>query len=335
MMPRGLMRIAVCVIALAAAGSLTLGGTVSAYTGSVTAASSSFAAAADFIAPSAATAPIGRSTAYDTGYIDQGASYYVYANVTDTGNPASGIASVTANVASLTAGDTAIALTSGSFSAGGVAYGYRSAALTAAASLAAGSYSYTITSTDKAANVATQSFTTTVDNTPPTASDVQSTNVSGGTVGRLDKGDTLTLTYNSIMDPYSILAGWTGASTDVAVGLVDGGGTTSDYLQVYTAASTPTSLTQIAVGTVYLNSPNYIDAGTYMTFGISGSAVPSTMTQNGASITIVLGTPSTTPDTNTTGKAMTWTPSATATDIAGNANTATTVTQSGTVHVNF
>jgi chitinase len=333
--PRRLLPATVCILALAGGCSLTLGGTVSAYTASVTAASSSFAAAADFVAPGAATAPIGRSTAYDTGYIDQGAAYYVYANVTDTGNPASGIASVTTNVSSITSGDTAVTLTAGTYSAGGTAYNYRSAVLTAAATLAAGSHTYTITSTDKAANVATQSFTTTVDNTPPAASDVQSTNVSGGTVGRLDKGDSFTLTYTSTMDPYSILSGWTGATTDVAVGLVDGGGTTSDYLQVYTAASTPTSLTQIAVGTVYLNSPNYIDAGTYMTFGISGSAVPSTMTRNGASITIVLGTPSTTPDTNTTPAAMTWTPSTTATDIAGNANTATTVTQSGTIRVNF
>ena len=123
------------------------------------------------------------------------------------------------------AGGTAVALTAGSYSAGGTAYDYRSAVETAATTLSAGSKSYTITSTDKAANAGTQTFTTVVDNTPPTAIDVQSTNVSGGTVGRLDKGDTLTLTYSGAIDPYSVLTGWTGATTNVQVALVDGGGT--------------------------------------------------------------------------------------------------------------
>lgn len=324
-----------CVLVLVAACSLTLGWTVSAYTASVTTASSSFSSAADIVAPTATAAAVGRSGAYDTGYIHQGATYYVYASVADTGNPASGTASVTANVSSLTPNDTAVTLTAGTYSAGGATYNYRSAALTAAFILTAGSHSYTITSTDHAANSGTQSFTTVVDNTHPYAVDVQSTNVSGGTVGRLEKGDTFTVTYSGTMDPYSILAGWTGTTTPVAVGLVDGGVGASDYLQVYTSDSTPTSLDQISVGTIYLNSSNYLQAGTYMTFGIAGAAVPSTMTRNGASITVVLGTASTTPPTNSTRSAMTWTPSTTATDIAGNANTAATATQSGTVHVNF
>jgi hypothetical protein len=334
-MSRRLRRTALCVLVLVAACSLTLGWTVSAYTDSVTTASSSFSSVADFVAPTATAAAVGRSSAYDTGYIHQGATYYVYASITDTGNPASGTATVTANVSSLTPNDTAVTLAAGTYSAGGTTYNYRSAALTAAFILAAGSRSYTITSTDHAANSGTQSFTTVVDNTPPSAVDVQSTNVSGGTVGRVEKGDTFTLTYSGTMDPYSILAGWTGATTPVAVGLVDGGVGASDYLQVYTSDSTPTSLDQISVGTIYLNSSNYLQAGTYMTFGIAGAAVPSTMTRNGASITVVLGTASTTPPTNSTRSAMTWTPSTKATDLAGNANTAATATQSGTVHVNF
>src|SRR6202042_1888716 len=126
-------------------------------------------------------------------------------------------------------GSTAVALTAGSYSGGGTAYDYRSAALTAPASLTAGSHSYTITSTDMAANIGTQSFNTVVDNTAPTAVDVQSTDVTGGTVGKVEKGDTLTLTTDAPLDPYSILPGWTGATTDVQVALVDGG-SSSDYL---------------------------------------------------------------------------------------------------------
>ncbi len=333
-MPGRPLRAAVLVVAVVAACSLTLRGTVSAYTASVTTASNAFAGAPDWVAPTAATEAIGRSTAFDTGFIAQGGSYYVYANVSDTGNPASGIATVTANVSSITPSGTAVALTAGSYSAGGTAYGYRSAIETAATTLSAGSKSYTITSTDKAANAGTQSFTTVVDNTQPTAIDVQSTNVSGGTVGRVDKGDTLTLTYSDVIDPYSILAGWTGATTTVQVALVDGGGTTNDYLQIYNPDATPSQLNQLPLGTIYL-PPGYITSGTYVAYGLTGSATPSTMTRNGSSITITMGTVSGSPSISTTTAAMTWAPSTSATDIAGNAAAATNATQSGAHHVNF
>jgi hypothetical protein len=113
-MPRGLLRAAVCVIVLSTACSLTLGGTISAYTGSVATASNTFTAAADFTAPVTAAAAVGRSSAYETGFIKDGATYYVYAKVSDSGNPSSGIASVAANVSSITSGSTAVALTAGS-----------------------------------------------------------------------------------------------------------------------------------------------------------------------------------------------------------------------------
>jgi hypothetical protein len=333
-MSRRLLRAAISVGALAAACSLTLGGTASAYTASVTTASNTFTAAADWTAPVTAGSAIGRSTAYDTGFIAQAGTYYVYANVSDTGNPASGIATVTANVTSVTTSGTAVALAAGAYSAGGTTYNYRSAALTAASTLTAGSHSYTVTATDKAANAATQSFTTTVDNTAPAGTDVQSTNVSGGTVGHLDLGDSLTLTYNSTMDPYSILPGWTGDTTNVQVAVVDGGGTASDYMVVYNTAASPV---QIPLGTIYLNSPNYLTTGSgnYVAYGASGSATPSTITRTGGAIQITLGTPSGATSTSTIKAAMTWNPSTSATDIAGNAGTATTVTQTGTLRANF
>jgi hypothetical protein len=161
---------------------------------------------------------------------------------------------------------------------------------------------------------------------------VQSTNVSGGTKGHLEKGDTFTLTYSGTMDPYSILPGWTGATTDVQVALVDGGGTASDYVVVY---NTSAQATQLPLGQINLNATGFITAGTYVTYGATGAATPSTMTRTGSSITVSLGTASTTVPTSTTAAAMTWAPSVSATDIAGNANTAATATESGTVHVNF
>jgi hypothetical protein len=333
-MIRGAARAAFAVLALCAACQATLGGTLSAFSFSLTTPSASFTAAADWTAPSASAAVIGRTTAYYTGYVKQGASYYVYADVTDTGNPASGMESVTANVDTTTSAHTAVALVAGSYTAGGVAYNHRSAALTANSTLVAGSYAFTITSTDKAANAETQSFTVTVDNTAPAASDVQSTNVSGGTVGHLDEGDTLTLTYNSVIDPYSILGGWSGASTKVQVYLVDGGSSADDSIEVYNMESTPV---QIPVGTVDLGSRNYLTTGSgkHVVYGTTGAATPSTMVQSGSSIVITLGAPGGASSTSTTHAAMVWTPSTAATDIAGNAVSATAATQTGTTHANF
>lgn len=332
-MPPGLLRALVCMIALGGACSLTLDGTLSAstYTNTVTTATNSFTAAHDGTPPTVTSAAIGRSTAYDTGFIKQGTSYYVYANVSDTGNPASGVATVVADVSSITSGSTAVVLTAGSYSGGGTAYGYRSAVLTAPASLSAGNHSYTITSTDNAGNAGTQSFSTVVSNTPPTAMDVQSTNVSGGTVGRLDQGDTMILTYSATIDPYSIQPGWNGAATNVQVALVDGG-FTSDYVVVYNTSWLPSAL---PLGQVNLNASGYLSAGGYVTYGANGTATPSTMTRTGSSITITLGTLTGSVPTSSTAAAMTWIPSTSVTDIAGNAAAATAVNQTGTVHVNF
>ena len=99
----------------------------------------------------------------------------------------------------------------------------------------------------------------------PTAVDVQSTNVSGGTVGHLDLGDTLTLTYSETIDPYSILAGWTGAATGVEVTLTDGGGS-NDTLQVWTASGSA----QVPLGTVTLGSTNYVKTGLGHVGGVRG-----------------------------------------------------------------
>ncbi len=333
-MARSAARTALSLLALCAAYAATVGGTLSAFNASATTASASFTAASDWTAPTASAATIGRATAYDTGFIKQGASYYVYANVLDTGNPASGVASVTTNVSSITSAHPAVALVAGSYSAGGVAYNYRTATLTASSSLATGSYAFTITSTDSAANAGTQSYAVTVDNTAPAASDVQSTNVSGGTVGHLDQGDTLTLTYNGVIDPYSVLGGWTGASTKVQVALVDGGNGADDSIYVYTTESTPV---QIPVGIVDLGSTSYLTTGTgqYIVYGTTGAATPSTMVESGSNIVITLGTAGGPSSTSTAHAAMTWTPSTTPTDIAGNAVSASPVTQSGTTHANF
>jgi hypothetical protein len=111
-----------------------------------------------------AIAPIDNTTT--AGFIHQGGQYYVYANATDA---ASGIGTVTANVNNLTTGQTLVPLVAGSYTVGATTYAYRSAAVTANASLAAGATTYKGTATDNVGNaVTTANASVTVDNTNPT-----------------------------------------------------------------------------------------------------------------------------------------------------------------------
>jgi hypothetical protein len=182
-----------------------------------------------------------------------------------------------------------------------------------------GSYDLRFIATDKAipAHVTTTPVTTfTVDNTAPTASDVQAGN--GGTVGTLDAGDTLTFMFSEPMLPASILSGWDGSATAVTVRVTDA--STADKLEVYDAAnSTRTNLTAAA-------TPLNLDAD-YVASNVTYNA---TMQRVGNNIIVTFG--ALTSGTRRTGARkgrMVWTPSTSATDMAGNAITGGSVNETG------
>lgn len=290
-------------------------------------AGNSITAATDFRAPTASASVIGKTAGGIVGQIKKGGTYYVYASASDTGNPASGVSAVTANVNSITSGSTAVALSAGSFSANGVSYGYRSASLTAGTSLAAGSYSYSLTLTDTAGNSATQSgFSVIVDNTVPTGTDVQTAN-GGATAGLAEAGDKITFTFSEAIDPNSIVSGWNSGSTNVVVRLNNGTGSNNDNVTVFNA----TNATQLPLGSINLGRADYTSSS--ITFGATGTA--SSMVMSGSTITITLGTASGTATTAGATGTMSWTPSASATDAAGNAVSTTAVTESGTADREF
>ncbi|MGZ8632187.1 MAG: hypothetical protein ACXWZF_14685 [Actinomycetota bacterium] len=275
----------------------------------------------DVTAPTVSSAVIAKSAGGIGGYVRQNGQYYVYANVSDQGSPASGVATVRANVSTVTTGATSVALSAGSFTVEGVSYGYRSALQTASNPLAPGSKSFSITATDVAANGATQGgFSVTVDNTAPSASDVQTVN-GGATAGRAETGDQLVLTYSEPMDPYRILAGWTGSSTTVTVRLVNNGG--GDRVQIRDAANTAT----LPLGTVFLNRTDFTTANRDFT--------SSTMVMGGSTITITLGTPSGAVTTAAAAANMSWTPSNTAWDRAGNACSTASRTEIAPLDLDF
>jgi hypothetical protein len=301
-------------------------------------------AAPDFTPPAITALAIGKSQGGATGFVKQGGTYFVYANVSaDTGNPASGLSTVKANVELVTSGQTAVTMTAGTYTAGGVSYNYKSAQLTAGGVLVEGAKAFKVTATDVAGNARTVEGSVTIDNTAPKAADVQSANASGGTVGLAEQNDTLTYTFSEPVEAETILAGWTGAATNVAVRMTDNGllglSTGEDNFQVYNAANT----TALPLGAVALGSGEYVTGLLLgqITYGASGTA--SKMTMSGSTVTITLGTYAA-GGLGTAGRAtaktagkMTWTPPETPViyDRAANLMSTAAATQSGAASLEF
>jgi hypothetical protein len=278
----------------------------------------SFSGAPDWTPPAVTAAAIKKSTSgYSAGYVRPGGQYYVYAQVaTDTGNPPSGLAGVTSNLTGLTSGQSAAALSAGTYSVEGVTYKYRAGPFTVSA--AAGNTTYSVSARDVAANV----FTTTsqpvvVDGTAPTGSDVQTTNVSGGTAGSAEAGDTLTLTFSEPIDPNALVGGWDGTARAATLELANGGGSAPDTVQLFNGTSPITAL-----GTIRLPDKGYVKAIVDFT--------NSTMVLSGSTLTVTLGSTNGAKNVSTGGSGTTqWVPTASLYDRAGNALTSTTVNGSG------
>jgi hypothetical protein len=292
------------VVALTMA-SATTGVTHGAFAGQTSAGGNIITAMPDFRGPTIARIAIGKNSGGATGFLRPSATYRIYAMVTDVGTPPSGTATVTANVANVTAGQTAVPLTAGNVTAGGQTYNYSSAVLTAGA-LSNGLKGFSVVATDVAGNASTLNDSVTIDNAAPAPTNISA---SGGTAGRPEIGDVLTLTTNDTLDSFSLLANWTGAATTVQVRFVNNAG--ADRLQIWNSAGT----TQLPFGTIALGRTDFT-AGTTLSFN------GSTMTQSNGVITVTLGAPFTGTQVTVGGTGtMVWTPSATATDRAGNAMT--------------
>jgi hypothetical protein len=300
----------------------------------------SITAASDFRPPLVTAVALGKASGGTPGFVRSGGGYFVYANVAaDTGNPASGIATVTVNAANFTTGATAIPLVAGSYSAGGATYNYRSASLLADVGLAQGSRDFGITAADKALNSASLAGSATVDNTAPAAADVQTANA--GTNGLAEAGDSLVLSFSEPVEPGSILSGWTGAPTSVVVRINDNGlaglPLGNDSVQIYNS----TNSTLLPLGTIDLGRSDFIAGllGGSVRFGASGTA--STMSMSGNAVTIVLGTFNATPildPARTTAGGVglaTWMPVATPYDRAENAMSTAVAAESGAADRDF
>jgi hypothetical protein len=317
---------AMCLATMALAGDDF---TLASFTGGTDSPASRVSAAPDFRAPAVASSTIAKSAGGTPGFVKQGGTYHVYANVSDAGNPPSGVATVTADVSTVTAAQTAAVLAPGSFSIGGASYSHRSAQLTADGALAEGAKAYSVAAADSVSNGDTHGgFAVTVDNTVPSGSDVQTAN-GGATAGTAEQADTVTYTFSEAIDPASLLSGWTGSSTSVVVRLINGGllPTTVDTVQIWNAANSA----QLPLGVITLPTGSYVGGLTATDsalFGATGTA--STMVMSGSTITITLGTAggSQGAGAGSLPGAMSWVPSAAATDRADNATSTATVAES-------
>lgn len=330
-------------LSLAIAGAaliVSVGSTASAFRSPTDSPANSVTAAPDFRAPAVAASVVGKTQGGTTGFVKKGGTYFAYANVTDSGNPASGTASVTVNLTSLTTGASAVALSPGSFSAGGQSYNFRSAQQTADLALPGGAVSYSIATVDNASNSASTSWPATVDNTAPFGSDLQATNTSGGTAGKAEQGDTLALTYSEPIEPESILAGWNGSPTNVVVRVTTGiallGGLLgqNEGLQVFDSTNTAVlPLGAIDLKQQYVAKTALLLNGT-MTFGATGT--PSSMSIAGGVVTIVLGAHGgNNALTVTTPGTMAWGPATAPYDRAANPTSSATANESGSADVEF
>lgn len=293
-----------------------------------------FSSAADWTGPAAA--PVIQKAAGGTpGFLRAGGSYRVYANVSDSGNPASGVAGASADVTAVSAGQSAAALSTGGgpFTVAGTSYAYRSPILGVDAGAGAGTRAYSIASADAAGNASNQpGFTVTVDNTAPAGADIQTANGAGGTEGRPEAGDTVTYTFSEPVDPESILAGWVGSVTDVVVRIENVILSNGDRLSVRDAANAA-GLPLSPGGSAHVALGGELYVMTTVDFGAAGT--PSRMILAGTAITVTLGTPSGSTGSGLTPGTMTWATSAATTDRAGNPLAPTTVSETGASDAEF
>jgi hypothetical protein len=201
-----------------------------------------------------------------------------------------------------------------------------SATLTTALS-ANGSYSVSATQSDTAATTPNTGSSGNkpiqIDKTQPTGIDVQAI-PSGTADGTPSAGDKVVYAFSKQMDPNTILAGWTGASTTVSASFTDNGST--DTL----------TITGVNLGTVNLGG-NYV-RNNGNAYAFDSSVMVMTTDGSGRSVvTITLGgTPKKTPQHDNNARTMTWTPSSSAKDLFGNAMlTSPAIRESGTLDKDF
>jgi hypothetical protein len=188
---------------------------------------------------------------------------------------------------------------------------------TTAATLTSGTYTAQASQSDSLGNTGTSApHTFTVDTIAPTATDIVAAN-GGATAGAIGVGDIITFSYSEPIDPASVLAGWSGASTAVQVRVtagvlapdpftvLDGGGGTAAHLGTVQSNGDYVTATATFAATMVRSADH---TSVVVTLGALQSGVVSILPVGAQN--------------------MTWTVDGAVKDLAGNAVTTTSVTES-------
>ena len=224
----------------------------------------SFSAVVDNTGPSVSAVVAATTGTSPPGFVEQGGTYRVFANVTDLpagAGDASGVnaSSITANVANVTAGQTAAALSACGTCGPGSAYEYQSAQLTASTPLSEGSKSYSVFAGDDLGTTgASSGASLQVDNAAPTVVTVLA-NTATGAAGWVAQGGTYRVYANAndlpsgagaasgvdasslAVDVSSVTTGQTGVAFSMSGCPCTVGGTTYAYQTAALTASSPLS----------------------------------------------------------------------------------------------
>jgi hypothetical protein len=176
--------------------------------------------------------------------------------------------------------------------------------------------------------VAGQAYT--YDTTAPVPTDFALANVSGGTAGTVENGDTLTITFSEVLDASSLCSTWSNSGTQT----LSGSGSNQVQLTITDAGANDSfSITDTGNGDCGGDTNFHLGA-----ISLGGNYVSTTrnFTGNGASVitwnpttqklTIKFGTPTGSVNSGVVAGAPTYTPSTAIEDIAGNAMSATLFT---------
>ncbi|TKJ20117.1 hypothetical protein A6V29_09260 [Blastococcus sp. CCUG 61487] len=292
----------------------------------------SFSSAADWLPPVISRTVVLKEEGGIPGYIRPNGQYRVHAAVVDdpSSNPPSGLGAVTAGLTGLPT----MALGAGAATVAGQSYTHQTPWQTVPSYAPAGTYEGWVRASDLSTPAHTSAdvpVDVVVDTTAPSGTSVAIVN--GGVVRRPDAGDRVTVTWGEVVDPHSVVTGWTGAAMDVTVRITNSIATGGDVLTIWNAANSA----QLPLGQVTLGG-NYVSATT--TFGAAGAATRSRLSwaaAPGTQLLVTLGPPNVAGNvvTSTTAGTLVWTPSATVYDRAGNRSTTTAVAETGTADRDF
>ena len=168
-----------------------------------------------------------------------------------------------------------------------------------------------------------------IDNSPVRGVDIQAANKTAGKLGKMEVGDTITLTYSVAMKASTLITGWSGTTNAALyVRLTDVGGLETTRLTTDANGNTPTGL-----GT-FVTAGNFITTAKSATF--AATAALSSGADGASIVKITLGTLTGTGlRAQTSATTLRWTPAATATNLAGTASSTAVAAESGSADRDF